>query len=267
MKTIRNRIFALALVCAFCTSMISVPVAAASSHALGDTDADGIVNAVDASHVLVRSAELGAGAAASSEEFTIMDINADGQINAIDASILLSYAAKAGASADMPSFSEYAAKRLAEPEYYGAQYVSMIFGDIYYAFSEKTFLITSTEELDTFVDTMNGIRGSFSIRTSTDAEEIRSMLLADAVAKYDEAWFEEHDLIMVIALEFATQNHHAVRGITENEDGSWTVAIDQLIPPASEQTLPSFAIFVETNKAVEFAPAVNVEMTTVFLEP
>lgn len=96
MKVITHRVSAMALTCAFCTSMVSV-TAAASSYALGDTNADGIVNAVDASQVLIKAAELGTGGTAASEELTVMDVNGDGQINAIDASILLNYAAHRGA--------------------------------------------------------------------------------------------------------------------------------------------------------------------------
>lgn len=262
MKKTRNRIFAMVLTCAFCTSMSA---AAGSARTLGDADANGIVNAVDASRILIKAAELGTGGTAASEELSLMDVNEDGLINALDASVILSYAADTGTGYE-GSLEEYVSQR-AEPEYYGAQYVSMLFGDIYRAFSEKTFLITSPAELEAFVDKMNEINEYFDTRTSTDAAEVCGIPLTDTVAKYDEAWFKEHDLIMVIAEEYATQIHHAVRGITENEDGSWTVSIDRLIPPASEQTLPSFAIFVETNKAVEFAPAVNVEMTNVYLEP
>ncbi len=265
MKKIRNRIFAMALACAFCTTMSSMPAVAGSACTLGDADENGIVNAVDASQVLIKAAELGTGGTAASEELAVMDVNEDGQINVLDAAVILSYAADAGAGYK-GTLEAYVSQR-AEPEYYGAQYVSMLFGDIYNAFSEKTFLITSTAELEAFVDKMNEISECFDVRISTDAAEVCGVPLTDTVAKYDEAWFEEHDLIMVIAEEYATQIHHAVRGITENEDGSWTVSIDRLIPPASEQTLPSFAIFVETNKAVEFAPAVNVEMSTVYLEP
>lgn len=259
----------------FLTSFLMITSAQLSVFAvsIGDTDADGIVNAVDAAQILIKAAELGAGDTVAPEDLVLMDVNGDNQINAIDASILLSYAANAGASADFPEFSEYAAQRLEEPEYEGAQYVSMILGDIYTEFSNGeyghdpiSFLITSPAELDEFVDRMNGVSSGFWTRRSTDGENEYRVPISDTAAKYTDEWFEEHDLIMVIAIEGATQNHHAVRGICKNEDGSWTVNIDRIIPMASEQTMPSFAIFVETNKAVEFASSVNVEMTNVYIE-
>lgn len=230
-------------------------------------------NAAEAALVLIKAAQLGAGETAAPEELALMDVNADDRISAIDASIVLCYAANAGTSADYPEFSEYIAQRLEEPEYDGAQYVSMILADIYTAFSNGeygydpiSFLITSPEELEAFVEKMHEVGERFDTRTSTDALGEWGVPLTDTVAKYDAAWFREHDLIMVIAIEQATQDYHAVRGISKNEDGSWTVNIDRIVPMASEQTIPSFAIFVETNKAVEFASSVNVEMTNVYIE-
>ncbi len=264
----KNKLFAFALACVFCTSMASVPVTADSADTLGDADGDGIVNAQDAAEILVRAASLGTGVSITPEETAVMDVNGNGDVNAGDASILLIYAANAGASADYPDFSKYAAQRMSEPNCYGAQYVSMILGDIYTAFSDGTygyepitFLITSPAELDAFVEKMHGISESFSTRTYTYAIEERNIPLTDTVAKYDDEWFRKQDLIMVIAQESATQYYHNVRGITENEDGSLTVNVDRIVPEASEQTMSSFAIFVETNKAVEFASAINVEMT------
>ena len=259
----------------FLTSFLMITSAQLSVFAvsIGDIDADGVVNAVDASQILIKAAELGAGETVAPEDLVLMDVNGDNQINAIDASILLSYAANAGASADFPEFSEYVAQRLEEPEYDGAQYVSMILGDIYTAFTDdgsgydpKSFLITSPADLDSFVNTMNGVSDGFWTRRSTEGENEWDIPITDTVAKYDEAWFQEHNLITVIALEPATQYYHNVRGITENEQGVWTVNIDRIVPMASEQTMPSFAIFVETNKAVEFASSVNVEMTNVYIE-
>ncbi len=259
---------------AFLTSgllMVSAPLVSAAS--VGDTDASGTVNALDAANVLIKAAEIGAGNLPVSEDIMLMDVNSDNQINAADASAMLVYAARAGASEDIPNFTEYIAQRNASPEYDGAQYVSMIYDFIYRAFTGEfstsahtTFLITSPAELEAFVTTMLEIDESYSTRRSTDGKNESAVPLTDTVAKYDAAWFTEHDLIMVIAVEPATRYSHNVRGITENEDGSWTVAIDRLIPAISEQSIPSFAIFVETNKAVEFASSVNVEMTDVYPE-
>ena len=66
----------------------------------GDVNGDGIVNAEDASRILVRVSELGLGGEATAEELLCMDYNADGQITAEDASAVLIYAANAGLHTD-----------------------------------------------------------------------------------------------------------------------------------------------------------------------
>ncbi len=262
------------------TSLLSILLSAsmlaslpASALSVGDPDENGIVDAVDAAQILVRSALLGVGNNAEADDYAVMDINADGIINANDAAYVLTYAAKAGASGNMPAFSDYVAVHTAAPEYEGAQYVSMILGDIYTTFSTSDFhydplhfVISSPDQLDSFVEKMHTIKTDFSTRTSTEAAAEWGVPLTDTVAKYDEAWFEDHSLIMVIAMESATDFYHNVQGITETEQGIWQVQIDRIVPMASGQTLPSFAIFVETNKAADFAPEIRIEMTNVYEE-
>ena len=64
----------------------------------GDINGDGIVNAVDASRVLVIYAELTAGGdVLTAELFTVCDINMDGNVNAVDASLILAYYASLAA--------------------------------------------------------------------------------------------------------------------------------------------------------------------------
>ncbi len=262
------------------TSLLSILLSAsmlaslpANALSIGDPDDNGIVDAADAAQILVLSALLGVGNNAEADDYAVMDINADGIINANDAAYVLTYAANAGASGNMPAFSDYVAVRTAAPEYEGAQYVSMILGDIYTAFSTSDshydplhFVISSPAQLDTFVNTMNGISDGFWTRRSTDGENEWNIPISDTTAKYDEAWFEDHSLIMVIAMESATKFYHNVQGITETEEGIWKIQIDRIVPMASEQTMPSFAIFVETNKAAEFAPEIRIEMTDVYEE-
>ena len=61
---------------------------------LGDVNSDGIINAIDASKILARAAELSSDdAEASDSDFLTCDINGDGRITAVDASLLLVYCA------------------------------------------------------------------------------------------------------------------------------------------------------------------------------
>lgn len=66
---------------------------------LGDANQDGTVNAIDATSVLMISAQMGVGNTDRLNEETeqFIDVNADGVINASDATIILQYAAAVGA--------------------------------------------------------------------------------------------------------------------------------------------------------------------------
>ena len=69
---------------------------------LGDVNSDGIINAVDASGILVLYAELSSGEAkASDSDFLTCDINSDSLINAVDASLVLSYYANLAQTPDL----------------------------------------------------------------------------------------------------------------------------------------------------------------------
>ena len=75
---------------------------------LGDSNGDGKINAVDASEVLVKYAEIQTSKAASltSEETEKLDVNKDGTVSALDASAMLSYYAysSTGGSASLKDF-------------------------------------------------------------------------------------------------------------------------------------------------------------------
>ena len=65
----------------------------------GDVNADSLVNAADASEILIAAAQLGAGEAhgLTAEQFTAADVSGDGILNASDAALVQIYAAMTGA--------------------------------------------------------------------------------------------------------------------------------------------------------------------------
>ncbi len=70
---------------------------------LGDLSDDGIIDANDASMLLVAAANAGSGADSglTAEQIAAADLNADGQFDASDASLILMYAAYAGAGGEL----------------------------------------------------------------------------------------------------------------------------------------------------------------------
>lgn len=65
---------------------------------IGDVDADGAINSVDAASVLVSAASVGSGSGSTldADALKSADINADGLVDAVDAASILVYAARVG---------------------------------------------------------------------------------------------------------------------------------------------------------------------------
>ena len=82
--------------------------APAEETALGDVNADGMVNASDAALILIASAQQGAGGERilTDAQEIIADVNADGSVNAVDVSLVLIHAAEAGAGESDGAFSD-----------------------------------------------------------------------------------------------------------------------------------------------------------------
>ena len=82
--------------------IVEKTTAVVEKPAKGDTNGDGIINAVDASKVLIMYTEISAGGEITdSQVFEVCDINKDGKINAVDASLILAYYANLAADPDL----------------------------------------------------------------------------------------------------------------------------------------------------------------------
>lgn len=83
-------------------------IAESTTYALGDVNADGAVDASDASEILIAAASAGAGEESTldAQQQLAADANADGAYDANDASLVLQYAAEIGAGADL-TFEEF----------------------------------------------------------------------------------------------------------------------------------------------------------------
>lgn len=94
-----------ALLCA----SLPLQVMTASAAQLGDVDANGQIDALDAAYVLAEAAAIGVGEAGSftDEQNAAADVTADGAVNAVDASVMLSYAAVSGAGDDFGTIDAY----------------------------------------------------------------------------------------------------------------------------------------------------------------
>ena len=91
-------------------TQITVTVTGEDGFKLGDVDANGAVNAVDASYVLAEYASTSTNHAPSfaEEQAAAADVNKDNAVNAVDASYILSYYAyNSTGTGDKKSFEDY----------------------------------------------------------------------------------------------------------------------------------------------------------------
>lgn len=106
-----------------CVQALPATVRASESYSLGDSDGDGVVNAVDAAYILVTSAAIAVSSEIelSEEQYYASDTNRDGVIDASDAAPVLVYSACVGTGSggvDFESFMEdnVSADSLATPQ-------------------------------------------------------------------------------------------------------------------------------------------------------
>ncbi len=96
-----KRILAAAVAGIYGMMLLPVIPAAAEESLFGDTNLDGVVNALDASVILEEAARAGiSGDELTAEEILAADIDKNSEVNAADASILLTYAAYVGSKGD-----------------------------------------------------------------------------------------------------------------------------------------------------------------------
>ncbi len=212
---------------------------------VGDLDSNGAVDAVDASAMLLRAAEIGTGGTADADEAALMDINGDGAITAVDASHLLTYAARFGTGETTQPFEEYVALRQEEPVLYGTRTKKCSLGSFYlsdeYELSrEKGIVISTPQEFAIFAE---------KARVSADM--------------YTAEWFETHSLFVMMTNEMSYEPYYEATSITADENNAFTVALNYIYFPYESPACPDVITMVETNKAIELASSITIEITGV----
>ncbi len=227
--------------------LLAAPLTAFAAS-IGDTDGSGGVDAMDASGLLFRAAEIGSGSLADADETAIMDINGDGQISALDASHLLTYAARIGTGEITQTFEEYVALRQEEPVLYGTRTKKCSLGSFYlsdeYELShEKGIIISTPQEFAIFAE---------KARVSADM--------------YTPEWFETHSLFVMMTNEMSYEPYYEATSITADENNAFTVALNYIYFPYESPACPDVITMVETNKAIEFASSITIEITGVLTD-
>ncbi len=116
-------------------------------------------------------------------------------------------------------------------------------GEVY----PKAFLITDAEELNRYYEENRNFY-DFGHREKVYADS--SIGFADAIGKYDAAWFENHRLILVLLEEGSGSVRHELAGVMPRENGL-TVEIVSRIPEVGTSDMAEWHILIETERMID----------------
>ena len=116
-------------------------------------------------------------------------------------------------------------------------------GEVY----PKAFLITDAEELNRYYEENRDFY-DFGHREKVYADS--SIGFADAIGKYDAAWFENHRLILVVLEEGSGSVRHELAGVMPRENGL-TVEIVSRIPEVGTSDMAEWHILIETERMID----------------
>ncbi len=105
-------------------------------------------------------------------------------------------------------------------------------------------LIRSVEELSAYYEANKELY-DLERRASPAADSTLGFL--DACDRYDDAFFKEHRLILILLEESSGSNRHRVTAVRQNADGKLTVDIENIIPETGTCDMALWHIFAETD--------------------
>lgn len=264
----KNKFFSVlaALAVIVCSPLVQIFSSAVS---IGDLNDDGVVNAQDASLILSKAAELGAGIITVTEEdFAVMDVNHDQSVNAQDANLLLHYTSLKGAGAQQLNFTDYIIQRQADPVFYGTQTLVTMGTSLAESFGTEAkwgdyrpVLVTSPTELEAFYTKVLIEDGIFNRLNALAYSS--STTLEESVAEYNDTFFAEKDLLILAIADGSMSLQWIAEDIYMDGAGVLTVTGKKYYPGVEDCSVASYLVFVETSKAVEFASSIQAEFTEV----
>ena len=122
--------------------------------------------------------------------------------------------------------------------------------------TSQTVVITSPEELE----------GLVSELIPAETAEKYPQYTAPIYQKfsiYDDAFFAEHDLLVVLKAEGSGSFWHEVQGISVDSENNCTVMIDRHIPEECTEDMAYWAICIETEKQIEQMNSVSVKFNDI----
>ena len=117
-------------------------------------------------------------------------------------------------------------------------------------------LIDSADALQRYYEANRELY-DFSHRETVYADT--SVGFVDAIANYDNAWFETHQLLLVLLEEGSGSVRHTVTKVTARPEAS--VMIDRLIPEVGTADMAEWHILIETDRAFVAGVEIAVRFT------
>ena len=108
----------------------------------------------------------------------------------------------------------------------------------------KTFVIESVDELDEYIKTNMDVHG---LHHKEKVYEDTTIGFVDAVEEYDEEWFKEKTLVIVLLIESSGSIRHKVTKASV-KDGTMEVNITKKIPEIGTCDMAGWHVLVETEK-------------------
>ncbi|MBQ3637609.1 MAG: serpin family protein, partial [Clostridia bacterium] len=139
---------------------------------------------------------------------------------------------------------------------YTAQYVrtdGYRDGEVY----PKAILISSADELNRYYEENRNFY-DFGHREKVYADS--SIGFADAIGKYDAAWFENHRLILVLLEEGSGSVRHELAGVMPRKNGL-TVEIVSRIPEVGTSDMAEWHILIETERMIDPETEIRVSVS------
>lgn len=108
-------------------------------------------------------------------------------------------------------------------------------------------IIRSVDDLNRFYTDYNGVLDLES-RETVYADSTIGWL--DRSEKYDDEWFKENDLLLVVLSEGSGSNRHEVTSVTRDSISGTKVSIKRIVPESGTCDMAEWTIFIEINSKV-----------------
>ncbi len=144
----------------------------------------------------------------------------------------------------------------ASPVKYDAQYIRT---DGYHEGTEypTVRIIRSVDELNTYY---NANKDKFDLERHDKVYSDTTIGFLDACDKYDETYFENHILVMVLLEEGSGSNRHNVDGVKVSSDGKLYVDISSIVPESGTCDMAQWHILIELEADVKVESESEVEV-------